>query len=252
MNDVSDKFVREELRGYLKRNHKAKMFLKTDYSPRSSYYKKIVKDVRTQLRRSYGLFRRKGRIIKELDRNTNANEILSSHSSTRERLPHYREIYKRIFKVTGTPRIILDLGCGLNPFSYDYMRLRYLTYFAYDLAVDEIRLINDYFRRSKIKGHACILNVLQIDKIRKLPPADIAFLLKMTDVLDKGRGHKKTEEVIRAVPARNVVVSFPTVTMSGKRMNFPRRKWIELMCERLGYTFNSFEVGREIFYVVEK
>ena len=230
----------------------AKKFLAGDFSTRSTYYRKIVKDVRTQLRRSYGLFRRKGKVIKEFSNKSDVKDIISSHSSTRERLPHYEEIYRRIFQITDQPKMILDFGCGLNPFSYNYMKLPELTYFAYDLAVDEIKLINDYFKKLYIKGKAYVFNVLQTNKVKKLPKSDIAFLFKMTDVIDKGKGHKQTEEVVKAIPARYVVISFPTFTMSGRKMNFPRRKWIEFMCERLGYKFKSFEVGNEIFYVVGK
>ena len=74
----------------------------------------------------------------------------------------------------------------------------------------------------------------------------------MTDILDKGRGHRKTQEVIKAVRASFIVVSFPTVTMSGKKMNYPRRRWIELLCNRLGYAYDLIEFPTEIFYVVKK
>ena len=252
LNDISDKFVREELRNYLKRNYKAKKFLAGDFSTRSTYYRKIIKDVRLQLRRSYGLFRRKSKEIKDFKEVNDFRDVLMSHASTKERLAHYPKIYDKIFKIAGLPKIILDFGCGLNPFSLEYMNLADLTYFAYDIATDEIKLINDYFKKSRIKGKAYTFNVLQTNKIKKLPQADIAFLFKMTDVLDRGKGHKTSEEIIKVIPARFVVVSFPTHTMSGRKMNFPRRKWIELMCERLKYSFNFFEIGNELFYVVGK
>ena len=93
--------------------------------------------------------------------------------------------------------------------------------------------------------------MLDILKIKKLPQADIAFLFKMTDVLDRGKGHKKTEEVLKRIPAKFVVISFPTITMSGKKMNFPRRKWVELLCDRLDYTFRVLEFSNELFYVIK-
>ena len=74
----------------------------------------------------------------------------------------------------------------------------------------------------------------------------------MTDVLDKGKGHKTSEEIIKAIPAKFVVVSFATLTISGKKMNYPRRGWIELMCKRLGYEFKLLEFSNELFYVVMK
>ena len=77
-------------------------------------------------------------------------------------------------------------------------------------------------------------------------------MFKLTDVLDKGKGHKVSEKIISKVPAKYVIVSFPTLTMSGKRMNFPRRKWIELMSERLNYTYEILEFSNEIFYIINK
>ncbi|MBI4116125.1 hypothetical protein HY449_00090 [Candidatus Pacearchaeota archaeon] len=44
--------------------------------------------------------------------------ILRKHLSTRERLPHYGEIYERIFKDIGGEASVIDLGAGINGFSY--------------------------------------------------------------------------------------------------------------------------------------
>ena len=93
---------------------------------------------------------------------------------------------------------------------------------------------------------------MDISNLTGIPPADLCFLFKMTDILDQGKGHKVTEEIIRKVPAKFVVVSFPTKTMSGKRMNYPRRKWIELMCQRLNYEVKIIEFSNELFYVIKK
>ncbi|MBI2151512.1 hypothetical protein HYU21_02175 [Candidatus Woesearchaeota archaeon] len=70
--------------------------------------------------------------------------------------------------------------------------------------------------------------------------------------MDKGHGHKNSELVIKSLSVKWIVVSFPTLTMSGKKMNFPRHKWIELMCQRLGYMFNLIEFENELFYVIKK
>ena len=35
-----------------------------------------------------------------------------------------------------------------------------------------------------------------------------------------------------------IVASFPTKTISGKKMNYPRRGWIEKMLKRIGYEFS--------------
>ena len=175
---------------------------------------------------------------------------METHSSTKERLPFYDQLYKKIFKITGEPKTILDLGAGINPLSFSYMNLRKVNYYAYDLSKEEVKILNQFFKDKKVNGKAGILDLLNINKVKKLPKAEVAFLFKMTDVLDKGKGHKKSEEVIKAIPAKFIVVSFPTLTMSGKKMNHPRRKWIELMCKRLGYKFKVLEFSNEMFYVM--
>ncbi len=253
--DLSEKFVREHVEKYLKLNPKAKKFLDSEYSVRSTKYKQIVKEIRAVLRRSYGLFRKDDGELEKLvsllktkrDKNEILKEILQLHSSTKERLPFYDKLYKRIFRITGKPSTILDLGCGLNPFSVKYMKFNG-HYYAYDLSEKEVEMINKFFWIMKYKGKAEVVDIMK----GKFPKSDVAFLFKMTDVIDKGKGHKKTEEILKSIPASYIVISFPTVTMSNKRMNFPRRKWVELLCERLGYSLKYFELGNELFYVIKK
>ena len=91
-----------------------------------------------------------------------------------------------------------------------------------------------------------------IEQIKKLPQSDVAFIFKVLELLEKGEGHKLSELLITALPAKWVVVSFPTVTSSGKPMRSPRRAWIELMLKRLGYAYKTFSVPNEIFYAIRK
>src|SRR3989344_4118039 len=188
---LEDKFINKELDLLLKRNPNLKYFLN---QPRSEKYKRIIKAVRAELRRNYGLFRvgkenKRDKLVEEFKSRQNVEivkKILSTHASTKERLDKYAGIYHQIFKKTGKPKSVL------------------------------------------------------------------AFLFKITDIVDKGKGHKNSEILISRTPAQYVVVSFPTITMSGKKMNFPRRRWVELMCERLGYGIESFQTDNEIFYVIRK
>ncbi|MEK6969964.1 MAG: hypothetical protein AABW48_06055 [Nanoarchaeota archaeon] len=247
LSQISESFVRKELQHYLSQNPKLKS--PEQLNPRSANYKQIVKGVRARLRRVYGLFR------EELDpKKRSAEEILQMHSSTKERLSFYPELYRKLFEITNKPKSIIDLGCGVNPFSISFMKLKQLDYYAYDLSKDEIKRLNKFFKQIHQKNP--FFNgtgkVLDISNLTGIPPADLCFLFKMTDILDQGKGHKVTEEIIRKVPAKFVVVSFPTKTMSGKRMNYPRRKWIELMCQRLNYEVKIIEFSNELFYVIKK
>ncbi|HLC70983.1 MAG TPA: hypothetical protein VJI32_03190 [Candidatus Nanoarchaeia archaeon] len=268
LRSLNDEFVREQIYQYLNGHPLAAALLTRKHNPKSSHYKKIIKEVRASLRKVYGLFRTQEQELKRkelLDEmlasvaqlQTISKKILDTHSSTRERLPFYEKLYAKIFKITGKPATILDVGCGINPFSIPLMNLSPLHYYAYDLSDDEIETLNHFFdylhkKNSSFTGKADILDVLQWAKLSTLGSADLCFLFKMTDVLDRGKGHKVTEIVIAKVPARYVVVSFPTHTMSGKKMRVPQRNWMQWMCTRLGYSFKVLEFPTEIFYVVKK
>jgi len=251
---LDDQFVKEELNRYFKKEPKILKKLGEELNPKSKEYKKVIKEVRAKLRRSYGLFRveKESKDLKELFKKKDYQKILETHSSTKERLSFYDQLYQKIFKITGIPKTILDLGSGINPLSFSHMNLKNVNYFAYDLSKEEVKILNQFFKDQKIKGKAGILDLLQIEKVKKLPKAEVAFLFKMTDVLDKGKGHKTSENVIKAIPAKFIVVSFPTLTISGKKMNYPRKGWIELMCKRLEYKLNILEFSNELFYVMEK
>jgi hypothetical protein len=253
LSQLDNKFIKEELDRFFKREPKIFKNLKEQTNPKAKDYKIVIKEVRAKLRRSYGLFRveKETKKLKQLAKEKKYSEILKTHSSTKERLPFYNQLYQKIFNITKEPKTILDLGAGLNPLSYDFMKTK-SEYYAYDLSKEEVQIINQFFKNKKINGKAGILDLLETKKVKKLPTADVAFLFKMTDVLDKGKGHKTSEEVIKAIPAKFIVVSFPTLTMSGKPMNHPRRGWIELMCKRLGYNYKILEFSNELFYVIEK
>lgn len=268
LQHLNEEFVHEHIQQYLERHTKAAALLAQKHSLRSAQYKKIIKEVRASLRKVYGLFRTQEQELKRkelldelltspahLQRFTKA--ILDTHPSTRERLPFHEKLYAKIWKITGKPATILDLGCGINPFSIPLMNLSKLNYYAYDLSEDEIETLNQFFDylhtlNSSFTGTVGILDILQWAKLSELGKVDVCFLFKMADVLDRGKGHKVTELVLKKVPARYVIFSFPTRTMSGKTMKVSRRNWMEWMCKRLGYKYNILEFKTEIFYIIKK
>src|SRR3989344_3680232 len=155
LQSLDDIFVSEYLIRCLTGEPKLLKSLQQNFNPKSKAYAAVIKQVRSQLRRVYGLFRddpkERKKLVQELstcspqERNNLLPQILSTHSSTQERLPLYEKLYAKIFSITGKPKIILDLGCGINPFSFPYMKLKECTYYAYDLNEEEIEAINNYF-----------------------------------------------------------------------------------------------------------
>ena len=88
-------------------------------------------------------------------------EILARHDSTRERIPYIHEFYKTILEIAHTPRTILDLACGLNPFALPFMGLpQGVEYHAYDIHQPRVDLINNFFASQNIQPLAETRDVL--------------------------------------------------------------------------------------------
>lgn len=259
--ELQDDLVKEKVDEVLRQNPKLKEFLERN---RSEGYNKIIKLTREKLHRAYGVFQiedknRAQGLLDELKKTEDPHEILSIHRlllsltmSTKERLPFYEKLYSRIFAVTGWPRSILDLGCGFNPLSFPFMGLEEVDYWAYDLNGDDIKILNNYFKvmGDDLNGKAELINLERID-CKTLPKADVCFLFKVLDIIDK-KDHKKSEEIIKSLNCKWIVASFSTKTVSGKKMTHPYRGWMNRMLERLGYEFKIIEFENEIFYVIKK
>jgi hypothetical protein len=130
--------------------------------------------------------------------------ILRKHISTKERLPYYEELYERIFKNYKKASVI-DLGAGINGFSYEYVlqslhdtpTTRPLKDNNKDLRIDYtaiesvgqlVDLMNFYFKKEKILGKAYHLSLFELDKvkeiIKKQKTPRVIFMFKIIDALE--------------------------------------------------------------------
>ncbi len=233
-------------------------------------YKSFLKKVKEFLHKTYSVYQisnqgKKDKIFYDMLKSRGGAELvklhlemLHCHSSTRERKEFYEEVYEGIFSKVKKPKRILDVGCGLNAFSLPFIGFDDFEYVGVDVGKEDIRLINSYLKLSKklyyFSGKGLEVNVFDRDYLKKVPKGkfDVCFLFKMADVLDYKGDHKNSEEFLKKVNSKSVVVSFPTKTISNRKMNNPRRKWFELMVKRLKYKFSYFEIGNECFYIVNK
>lgn len=248
---ISDAYIKETLDKVLRQNPKLLKAIE-EGRERSSEYKEAVKKTRAKLRVEYGMFSEElSEREKTLDATKDDDKLLLLHKSTAERLGIYPHIYQKIFTITGLPGKILDLGCGMNPASSKYMKLKDFTYYASELNEKDCEFIEKYFKKRKIKGKAFAIDLKKPDQLRQLPETDICFLFKVLDTIEK-KGHKLAEEIIETVKSKWIAASFATHKLGGRRMEHPRRGWIEKMLERKGYGFSIIEEENEIFYLIEK
>tara|TARA_Y100000310_G_scaffold344677_2_gene458729 strand:+ start:1389 stop:2288 length:900 start_codon:yes stop_codon:yes gene_type:complete len=244
-----------------------------DYSKfkKNKLYKSFLKDVKSFLHDVYAVYHVKDiggkeKILSGMKRTKRKGdllelhkEMLHCHSSSRERKDEYEEVYLKIFSVCGKPKKILDVGCGLNPFSLPFIGFRNFEYVGCDVAGRDIELVNKYIRALGgfygFNGRAFALNIFEKDYLKTLRKikCDVCLLFKMTDIFDYfDKGHSGTERFLKGVSSKFIVVSFPTRTIANRKMKYPRRKWFELMTRRLGWNYDYFEIDNECFYIVKK
>lgn len=254
--NIEDSYIKEELRKYFTNNFKiVKIFLESEQFNRTKECKTTIKHVRDILRKRIDVFQTNTKVKKLLDQLKkdlsvdNHNKALKTNKSTRERLEIYPEIYQKIFSITGTPKTILDLACGLNPLSLPYMKLQDVNYTAIDINKEVIDAVKEYFQIMHINGVAKQQDITQTSDFEE---ADICFLFKALDVLELKKGHKFAEELIKNIPAKYIIPSFSTKTLSGRPMNHPQRGWIERLCQRLNYEYKVIKECNEIFYIIRK
>lgn len=178
-------------------------------------------------------------------------EALSYHASTAERLPILEDLYGRIFALTGAPRTVLDLACGLHPFALPWMELSELSrYTAMDIDCELMALIGDFFssRRPGLLASECR------DILVRPPdePADLAFLLKAVPCLEQ-QERGASLRLLRTLRVRHAVVSFPVRSLCGrsKGMEEHYTDIAEDLLARLGRGAEVLRYPSEIFYVVE-
>jgi hypothetical protein len=177
--------------------------------------------------------------------------ILRKHISTRERLSHYKEIYKRIFKEDKKASVI-DLGAGINGFSYEsFNKLKLkINYTAIESVGQLIELMNHYFKKNKISGKAIHLSLFEKEKVKEIIKKEkkprIIFLFKVIDALESLKENYSKELISELVPlADKIVVSFATKSL-GNRQNFKaNRNWIIDYIQENFAVLDDFEVSGE-------
>ncbi len=140
-------------------------------------------------------------------------KVLTRHASTREQPPDPAGLYRAIFRVTGLPRSVLDVGCGLHPFALPWMELpEGCTYEAWDVDRRFVELARRLLERLGRPGRAVWADVLVCPPPR---PADVVFLMKMLPCLERQEPDCGAR-LLQALPGRHLVVSLPVASGGGR------------------------------------
>ena len=176
--------------------------------------------------------------------------VLNSHSSTRERIPIQEEFYQRIFSFTGKPAVILDLACGLNPFSLPWMRLPSSTsYLAYDLHQPRIDLIAAFLNHFG-HGGAAIQQDILLDPPQT--PADVAFFFKEAHRFEQ-RESGCVRTFLERLPVKFILLSLPAKTLTGRRSMLDQdRRLVDTACAGQPWGLEEMIFPSEIVFCIQK
>jgi 16S rRNA (guanine(1405)-N(7))-methyltransferase len=219
---------------------------------KSKNFKNFLKKVRAQLRRQFGAFNNPKINRLELIKKKEYIKILLSHQSSKERLPYYNKVYQKIFNEINNPISIIDIGCGFNPLSIEFMPFKPKKYLALDINKKDLDIINEYFKNNNINGEIKVFDATNLNNYEFGENYDYCFAFKLFEILERTKSHRLTEDIINLIPAKTIIASFSTKTLSQAPMSRKRRVWFEVMSKRLGYSIESFLVPNEIFYILKK
>jgi hypothetical protein len=271
LRNLDEDIIRERVLKYMDENtnafEKILGYEKKEKAFSSKEFKKAIKELRRYFREIYGVFIEKNylkidKFMKKLSEDNSAENheiLLKMHKSTRERLPYYNDIYSKVFSIINikNKKRIVDLGSGLNPLSYIYMKKYFEPgeYNAVELNAGDCGIIRKYFEIMGIKGKAFNIDLSKEENLKKIPKGDIVFIFKLLDSLET-QNYNISHNLFDFLITNNypcLVVSFPTKTLGGKnRIDIYKRKWFEKIIDTYSIKSTSFQVPNEKFYILTK
>ena len=177
--------------------------------------------------------------------------ILNKHASTRERLPlePMDALYAKIFAVTGKTDRVLDLACGINPI---YLGARGIKATGVDISQTGVGFINAFGGTYGAPVNAVCADLLCPGSIPR-DRYDACLLFKVLPLLERQRTGAALD-VMNAVNAGYLVVSFPTRTLGGRNVGMAAHysDWMEGHMPGNRAVAGRFETENELFYVLEE
>lgn len=215
-----------------------------------------VKLTRDLLRKTFSVFTSNKLLnIKDKD----SEWILNKHISTRERLKHYPEVYKKIFSYIHLENksnlFVFDLGAGINGFSYKYFPTK-LSYIGIEGMNQLVSLTNYYFNKTGLNGEAIHESLFNLDKVKGIisekKGKKILFLFKVIDSLEMLQENYSKLLLRELTPSVDfVIVSFATRSLVKQKRFKVNRNWIFNFIRENFELIEDFEIGNEKYIIFQ-
>jgi 16S rRNA (guanine(1405)-N(7))-methyltransferase len=197
-------------------------------------------------------------LVRDLDPNASdaqirstCEDVLGGHASTAERLGIMADLYPALLAEIGSPRRLLDLCCGLNPFSLPWMGLDPATsYRAIDIDQSLVSSINRFL---EALGRPATAECRDVVTRGLSDESDAVLLLKSVPCLEQQEKGCATR-ILQGLRARQLVVSFPTGSLGGRARGMAQHYegLANRMAEDLGTSIRSLTYPGETFFVLTR
>jgi len=206
-----------------------------------------IKEARAFLRKYFSVFMTNKIISGKL----NEKEILDKHISTKGR--DYHKLYPRILEKED---MIIDLGAGLNGFSYSYLPKK-SRYVAVEAIKRFVQLMEEYFIKNKFNAIAYHQDLFDLEGIIKVINREkgkkAIFLFNVIDALERIEKDYSKKLILKLIGlVDKVIISWPIKSISGKNKFKAKRFWIISFIENNFLILNDFESNGERFIVFRK
>jgi hypothetical protein len=182
--------------------------------------------------------------------------FLRKHLSTRERMNSYQELYTRVLgDINGKNCSVIDLGSGINGFSYKFFPDKIkVNYTSVEAVGQLVNLINFYFKKNKLNAHAIHESLFNLEEIirliRRCDKPKIVFLFKVIDSLEMIESDYSKNFLENIVPlCDKIIVSFATRSMIRKDKFKVNRRWIIDFIKNNFKLIEDFELGGERYII---
>ncbi|MCK4649735.1 hypothetical protein KAT36_00745 [Candidatus Pacearchaeota archaeon] len=202
-----------------------------------------VKEARKLLRKYFGVFLT-NRVLK------GRGDLLGIHISSKKR--DYEDFYFRIFEGMDKIRSVVDLGCGVNGFSYEYLRdvIGDVDYIGVEAAGQLVELMNKYFEENEFSAWAIKGDLFDIDGVVKILEKSakprVVFLFQVVDALESMERNFSKKFILKVMEGCEwMVISLPLVSLGGRKKFEVSRRWLVDFLEEEFIVEKDFEMFGE-------
>jgi len=197
-----------------------------------------VKEARKFLRKYFGVFLT-NKVLK------GKGYLLEAHMSSKKR--DYQKFYGEIFGAIGNRqsdiKSVVDLGCGVNGFSYEFLPGS-PRYVGIEAAGQLVRQMNEFFEAKGFDAEAVCGDLFDLDFVVKtLEKAEkdrVVFLFQVVDALESVERNFSLKLVDKIMEnCEWLVLSVPLVSLGGGKKFAVKRKWL------MDYLEDGFDIVRD-------